>query len=60
MILILFGVGVVVLNRRNQGQLPPSASTIERPSGPKSGTILAERERAREATRAALRAMGTR
>jgi len=40
---LVFGVGVVVLNRRKQGQLPPSASAIERPSGPKSGTILEER-----------------
>jgi fused signal recognition particle receptor len=43
---LVFGVGVVVLNRRKQGQLPPSAAPIERPSGPKSGTILEERESA--------------
>jgi fused signal recognition particle receptor len=40
---LVFGLGVVVLNRRNQGKLPPSTPTIERSTGPKSGTILEER-----------------
>jgi len=40
---LVFGVGVVVLNRRNQAKLPPSAPSIERSGAPKSGTILEER-----------------
>ncbi len=40
---LVFGLGVVVLNRRNRGELPPSTPTIERSTGPKSGTILEER-----------------
>ncbi len=41
---LIFGVGVVVLNRRDQGKLPPSSPTIDRQSGLKSGTILEKRE----------------
>jgi fused signal recognition particle receptor len=40
---LVFGVGVVVLNRRNRGALPPATPTVERARGPKSGTILEER-----------------
>jgi fused signal recognition particle receptor len=43
---LVFGVGVIVLNRRNQGQLPPTTPTIERSPGPKTGTILDRRESA--------------
>ena len=43
---LVFGLGVIVLNRRNQGQLPPTTPTIERPPGPKTGTILDRRESA--------------
>ncbi|MGA9276959.1 signal recognition particle-docking protein FtsY [Ilumatobacter sp.] len=45
---LVFGVGVVVLNRRKQGQLPPSRPSVDGPGGAprsttKSGTILEER-----------------
>lgn len=50
----VFGVGVVVVNRRSATSLPPSATTVERGEGvakpAKSGTILAERTAAADAT----------
>lgn len=49
----VFGVGVVVANRRQGTALPPSATPAERgaraDAPPKSGTILEERESAEEA-----------
>ncbi len=51
-LVFVFGVGVVVANRRTRTALPPSGTPIERaprPTTTKSGTILEEREAAEAA-----------
>ncbi|MFK8025702.1 MAG: signal recognition particle-docking protein FtsY [Ilumatobacter sp.] len=48
-VVFVFGVGVVVANRRNQARLPPSTRSVERTGEAKSGTILDEREAAEAA-----------
>jgi len=40
---LVFGIGVVVLNRRRQGELPPATPSIDGRPAAKSGTILEER-----------------